>query len=292
MKPLTPRPPINRARKEAQAIRRKRIQTGLLVAVIAWAVFIVSKSRSEQVAGVCRSLAGGSFAKELDPKDQKPASWNLPPNITIANCPPWSNRRAVYREPTEEGETEPVMAFAAEARISVPRRALDDRLVLIRRSLGDKVSQDLRETGKVQYLQATRTSPGIEVGYEDDVPVQIALYNSDGEGIDGMRVCALAKEGDAESIVGVGIFRDTTYDTNQCLDLFGYAPEWLRRRSATVTEWLYLAATIVFPRPAGGEELVVNNLMTDLGGDYEQDFDQLWSEEQSIKFNSMSVDEK
>ncbi|KAF7304088.1 hypothetical protein MIND_00640300 [Mycena indigotica] len=299
-KVLTPRPPLNRARKEAQAARRRQIRAVILVILAACGLYMLSQSQlavatSTSLVGACRSLSGGTFTSILDPK-QSPHSWDLPNNLTISTCQPWTNQRAVYRNPEENEESNagPLTAFAAETRIFIPQRALNDSIVLLRRTRGP-TSKTVQETGKVAYMQAppeTDSDSEIETIFDqDDVPVHVGVYHSDPQVLDGLRVCTLAKEDEPESIVGFGVFRDTTYDRNQCLALL----DVLRVHKPEVTRWMHVVNQLVFPRPDGDDSdpLVVNGLLSDFGGEYEQDFSPIWdSSEARIVFNSLDVDGK
>nr|GAT49578.1 predicted protein [Mycena chlorophos] len=295
-KALTPRPALNKAKKEAQAARRKRIQAGIVVALVAWGAYatVTSETGVKTVAGACRSWAGGSFAPELDPTMHPLSAWSLPENITLfrpspssnePTCLPWSNQRQVYRTPSADSPADagPLTAFAADALIVVPRAALNDTFVLLRRNLGMGVeSKTVQETGKITYSVPEEDVEAPDG--DDDVPVSLAVFHSDPEVLAGMRICRLAKVGEEGKVVGVGIFRDPTYDTPQC--------PWSSTPPADepITRWIHVAAAVRFPLTDDGSPIVVRRFVTELGTGYAQDFSEIWEKGQQIEFLSGSVE--
>ncbi|KAF7300315.1 hypothetical protein HMN09_00914800 [Mycena chlorophos] len=295
-KALTPRPALNKAKKEAQAARRKRIQAGIVVAVLAWGAYatVTSKTGAQTVAGACRSWAGGSFAPELDPTTHPLSAWSLPENITLFHpppssneptCLPWSNQRQVYRTPSADSPADagPLTAFAADALIVVPRAALNDTFVLLRRNLGmGPDSKTVQETGKITYSVPEEDVEAPDG--DDDVPVTLAVFHSDPEVLAGMRICRLAKVGEEGKVVGVGLFRDPTYDTPQC--------PWSSTPPADepITRWIHVAAAVRFPLTDDGSPIAVRRFVTELGTGYAQDFSEIWEKGQQIEFLSGSVE--
>ncbi|KAF7300306.1 hypothetical protein HMN09_00913900 [Mycena chlorophos] len=243
--------------------------------------------------GYLRSTAGGSCALKLDPTAHPLSAWASPeerhllPSFTLpvlqrTYLP--SLDQPAPSLPHVLGRHWPAQRLRRHRRrFVVPRAALNDTIFLLRRRLGmGPDSKTVQETGKITY-----SVPEEDVEAPDgdeDVPVSLAVFHSDPEVLAGMRICRLAKVGEEGEVVGVGLFRDPTYDTPQC--------PWSSTPPADepITRWIHVAAAVRFPLTDDGSPIAVSRFVTELGTSYAQDFSEIWEKGQQIEFLSGSVE--